>query len=221
LSHQPSLEEIQGWLTRARYLTGAGLDETAARRDTTTAAHPTHPEHPTERSNAFELSLLLPERIRFATGSGRQRQENEMTFRLNLDIDAAPAAVFDFISDFTTTPRWYSAVQRVDRLGGADGLGARYAVHRNLPGGPATNEVEVTTYESGREVAFTSLSGPTPFVYRYFVEPDGDATKLILEGTISGAGLSGPAALLGPLAEGLFKRGMRDNLAVLKAALEH
>ena len=143
-----------------------------------------------------------------------------MTFQLRLDIAASPDTVFDFVADFTTMPRWYSAVQRVDRIAGTSGLGTRYAVHRTLPGGPARNEVEVTTYESGREVTFTSLSGPTPFVYHYLVEPDSDLTRLTLEGTISGAGLTGPAALLGPLAEGLFKRGMRDNLGVLQEILE-
>jgi len=144
-----------------------------------------------------------------------------MTFQLSLDIAASPAAVFDFVADFTTVPSWYSAVQQVDRIGGSNGLGTRYVVRRNLPGGPARNEVEITAYESGREVTFTSLSGPTPFVYRYRVEPDGHATRLTLEGTISGAGLTGPAALLGPFAERVFKRGMRDNLAVLKELLEH
>lgn len=128
--------------------------------------------------------------------------------------------MFDFVADFTTMPRWYSAVQRVERIGSTSGLGTRYEVHRHLPGGAARNEVEITSYESGREVTFTSLSGPTPFVYRYLVEPDSNATQLSLEGTISGAWLTGPAALLGPLAEGLFKRGMRDNLGVLKEILE-
>lgn len=143
-----------------------------------------------------------------------------MTFQLSLDIAASPATVFDFIADFTTTPRWYSAVQEVDRIGEGSGLGARYEVRRQLPGGPALNEVEITTYESGREVTFTSLSGPTPFVYRYLVEPGGRGTLLTLEGTISGAGLPGPAALLGPLAERVFKRGMKDNLGQLKKILE-
>lgn len=143
-----------------------------------------------------------------------------MTFQLSLHIAASPATVFDFVADFTTMPEWYSAVQRVDRTHGTSGLGTRYEVHRQLPGGPARNDVEITAYHSEREVRFTSLSGPTPFVYRYLVEPDGDATRLTLEGTISGAGLAGPAALLGPVAEGLFKRGMRYNLGALKAILE-
>lgn len=143
-----------------------------------------------------------------------------MTFQLTLDVAATPATVFDFVADFTTMPRWYSAVQRVERMGSTIGQGARYEVHRQPPGGAARNEVEITAYETGREVTFTSLSGPTPFVYRYLVEPDSNATRLTLEGTISGAGLPAPAALFGPLAEGLFKRGMRDNLGVLKEILE-
>lgn len=143
-----------------------------------------------------------------------------MTFQLTLDITTSPASVFAFVADFTTIPHWYSAVQRVERIGGSGGLGTRYAVHRRLPGGPARNEVELTSFEPAREVTFTSISGPTPFVYRYLIEPIGDQTRLTLEGTISGAGLAGPAALLGPLAEGLFKRGMRDNLDQLQAILE-
>ena len=143
-----------------------------------------------------------------------------MTFELSVDIAASPGTVFDFVADLTTMPRWYSAVRRVERIGSTSGLGARYEVQRQLPGGAAHNDVEITGWESGRTVTFTSLSGPTPFVYRYLVEQDGNATRLTLSGTIGGAGLRAPAALLGPLAEGLFKRGMRDNLRVLKTILE-
>jgi len=143
-----------------------------------------------------------------------------MAFRLSLDIAATPARVFDFVADFTTMPTWYSAVQRVERRDTTSGVGTRYAVHRQLPSGAARNEVAITSYDSGREVTFTSLSGPTPFVYRYLVEPDDNGTRLTLDGSISVTGLRGPAALLGPLAQGLFKRGMRDNLGALKEILE-
>ena len=78
----------------------------------------------------------------------------------------------------------------------------------------------ITSYLNGEEVTFTSLSGPTPFVYRYLVQPLRDATRLTLQGTISASGLPGPAGLLGPLAEGLFKRGMQDNIGTLKRILE-
>lgn len=93
-------------------------------------------------------------------------------------------------------------------------------MYRDLPGGPALNDVSITKHAEGEEVVFTSLSGPTPFTYRYLVRPARDTTRLILEGTISAAGLTGPAALLGPLAERLFRGGMRDNLGALKQLLE-
>jgi uncharacterized membrane protein len=143
-----------------------------------------------------------------------------MTFELTVDIAAPAPRVFAFVADFTTMPRWYSAVRRVERVDGTGGVGTRYEVHRDLPGGAALNEVAITSLVDGQEVTFTSLSGPTPFTYRYRVEPRGDATRLVLEGTISGAGLPGPAGLLGPLAEKLFKRGMRDNIGTLAAILE-
>ena len=143
-----------------------------------------------------------------------------MTFQLNIDIIAPPARVFEFVADLTTMPRWYSAVKRVQRVEGTGGLGTRYEVHRDLPGGAALNDVAITSYSDGEEVTFTSLSGPTPFVYRYRVQPSRDATRLTLEGTISASGLPGPAGLVGPLAEGLFKRGMRDNLGTLTKILE-
>jgi hypothetical protein len=143
-----------------------------------------------------------------------------MTFELSLDIIAPPARVFAFVADFTTMPRWYSAVRRVLRVEGTGGLGTRYEVHRDLPSGATINDVAITSYSDGEEVTFTSLSGPTPFVYRYRVQPLPDATRLTLEGTISAAGLPGPAALLGPLAERIFKRGMRDNLGTLTRILE-
>jgi hypothetical protein len=100
----------------------------------------------------------------------------------------------------------------VQRVEGTGGVGTRYEVYRDLSGGPALNDVAITSYLDGEEVTFTSLSGPTPFVYRYVIPPLGDTTRLTPQGTISASGLPGPAALLGPLAERLFKRGMKDNL---------
>ncbi|MES1170285.1 MAG: SRPBCC family protein [Leifsonia sp.] len=143
-----------------------------------------------------------------------------MTFELELDIAANPQRVFDFVADFATVPQWYSAVRRVDRVHGTGAQGTRYLVYRDLPGGQAENEVAITSYVSAREVTFASQRGPTPFVYHYVVEPSGTGTRLTLEGSISGAGLKGPAALFAPLAEGHFKRGMRENLGQLRRILE-
>jgi hypothetical protein len=43
------------------------------------------------------------------------------------------------------------------------------------------NEVEVSAFEPDRTVELTSISGPTPFVYRYRLEPSADGTILRLK----------------------------------------
>jgi len=143
-----------------------------------------------------------------------------MTFRLEIDVTAPAAEAFAFVADFTTTPRWYSAVQRVEHVRGSGGLGTQYSVHRALPTGPAVNLVEVTGYVEGQEITFTSVTGPTPFSYRYRILPAPLGARLVLEGSISADGLPGIARLLSPVAERLFKRGMQDNLGALRALLQ-
>jgi hypothetical protein len=82
------------------------------------------------------------------------------------------------------------------------------------------NEVEVSEFREPSLIAFASRSGPTPFVYRYRVEPAGAGSRVTLEGSITGEGLRGPAALVAPLAGKFFARGMGQNLKALKARLE-
>jgi hypothetical protein len=84
------------------------------------------------------------------------------------------------------------------------------------------NEVEITDYEPDRRVTLTSLSGPTPFRYRYTLEPvDGGAvTELTLVGDITAEGLAGIPAALAPFATRAFRQGMGKNLAVLKRIVE-
>lgn len=97
-------------------------------------------------------------------------------------------------------------------------------VVRSLPGGRVHNDVEITEHEPDRLATFESRSGPTPFRYRYTLEPittsTGAGTRLHLEGRIDGTGLPGPLGKLGPVATQLFKRGMRDNLGQLKRLVE-
>lgn len=144
-----------------------------------------------------------------------------MSFEISLDIRRPAAAVFAYVADFRTMPRWYGAVERVTATTAATtGKAARFHMVRSLPGGPAHNDVEVTAYTSGEEVAFSSTSGPTPFRYDYRIEPIPGGTRLTLTGQISGAGLPGPATHLGGIAERLFERGMKKNLHVLKQLLE-
>jgi uncharacterized protein YndB with AHSA1/START domain len=143
-------------------------------------------------------------------------------FSLTIAIEQQPAAVaFAFIAEPTNMTRWYDAVDDVTITAGEPiGRGTRFETVRSLPGGRAINDVEITDYEPNRRITFESRQGPTPFRYRYTLEPTGNHTVVTLEGRISGAGLAGPTAHLGPVATQLFKRGMRQNLNVLKRLVE-
>ena len=70
------------------------------------------------------------------------------------------------------------------------------------------------------DLMVSSISGPTPFVYRYALERSGTGTLLRLEGSISADGLGGPLAMLGSVAEVFFKRGMASNLETFKRLVE-
>lgn len=143
-------------------------------------------------------------------------------FTIDIDVEAPQETVFGYIADGSRTPEWYEAAQSATKTtSGPIMRGTRYEFTRVLPQGAVVNEVEISEFEEPRLVAFTSLSGPTPFTYRYRVEPQGNASRVILEGSITGEGLRGPAAFLAPLAGKFFERGMAQNLRMLKARLEN
>jgi uncharacterized protein YndB with AHSA1/START domain len=143
------------------------------------------------------------------------------TFRLAIDLTRPPGEVFAFIAEPRNMPRWYDAVDHVAQTtAGPHSIGARYDVTRSLPGGQVHNDVEITEHTPNRLVTLESRAGPTPFRYRYELQPNGPGTHLTLDGRISSAGLSGPIARVDSLATQLFKRGMKQNLGELKRIIE-
>lgn len=143
------------------------------------------------------------------------------TFQIETEIDRTPSEVFAVLSDVRAMPRWYEAVKSVVALTPEIAtLGARYEIGRTLPGGPVRNEVVVTELERDRLFTIESVSGPTPFRYRYTLVPSGNGTRLQLDARITGEGLPGPLAHVDVLATQLFKRGMGENLRQLKQVLE-
>jgi uncharacterized protein YndB with AHSA1/START domain len=142
-------------------------------------------------------------------------------FQLAIDIRRPPADVFAFIAEPQNMPLWYEAVQQVtETTANPTGAGSRYDIVRSLPNGPAQNDIEVVEYTLNHQVTIESCSGPTPFSYRYRVEPSHEDTTLTLNASITSAGLPGPAAHLGGIATQLFKHGMKQNLHQLKQILE-
>ena len=142
-------------------------------------------------------------------------------FIIEIEVHAPQSRVFEYIADGRRTPEWYEAVKSsVQTTDGHVSTGTRFEFARDLPQGRVVNDVEITEFEQPSVIAFTSRSGPTPFVYRYRVEATASGSRVILEGSITGEGLRGPAALLAPLAGKFFEKGMAKNLATLKARLE-
>ena len=108
-------------------------------------------------------------------------------------------------------PDWNSAVESVRAAG------QRYVMHRRLPTGPVTNELEIVERQPPTAFAIRTISGPTPFLYRYRFEPVDGGTRLTLTGEVE---LRGLGALAGPVAMHALKRGVDANLASLRSLLE-
>jgi len=139
-------------------------------------------------------------------------------FETSVRIERPVDEVFAYVSEPENFPRWNSAVRTVKKTSSGEApVGSTYAMTRQLPSGQAENELEITAYERSREFAIRTLSGPTPFVYRYTFSSSDGGTLLQLDAEVE---LPGIAALAGPLARRAVKTGVDDNFATLKDALE-
>ncbi len=143
------------------------------------------------------------------------------TFRVTININRPTTDVFAFVAEPRNMPRWYEAVERVAEVTARTPTqAASYQITRSLPGGRADNIVEVSESTPNLTVTFESREGPTPFRYRYAIEPNGDGSLRTLDADISSAGLPGPLAYLDAVATRAFKQGMRHNLEGLKHLVE-
>ena len=134
-------------------------------------------------------------------------------------IERPVEEVFTYVAEPRNLPRWNSAVQVVRESSPvSDGSpGSTYAMERSLPTGRAANELEIVARERPGEFAIRTISGPTPFGYRFRFSPDEDATVVEVDAE---ADLGVAAELLGPLARRAVKQGVDRNLATLKTILE-
>ncbi|HEU4450654.1 MAG TPA: SRPBCC family protein [Gaiellaceae bacterium] len=141
-----------------------------------------------------------------------------ISFETSVQIERPIDEVFAYVSDPENFPRWNSAVRTVRKTSSGDEpVGSTYAMTRVLPSGRAENELEIAAHDRPREFAIRTLSGPTPFVYRYTLSPRDGGTVVELDAEVE---LSGAPALVGPLARRAVKRGVDDNFATLKDVLE-
>ena len=141
-----------------------------------------------------------------------------ISFHTSVGVARPIEEVFAYVSNPHFFPQWNSAVQAVQCTSGeASRLGSTYSMRRQLPTGVVDNELEIVGCEHPTEFTIRTVSGPTPFTYRYQFDPDGADTVVHLDATVK---LQGVAAILGPLAAHAVRRGVDANFAALKLTLE-
>jgi uncharacterized protein YndB with AHSA1/START domain len=141
-----------------------------------------------------------------------------IAFQTSVRVERPIEEVFAFVADPLLFPRWNSAVQTVRGTSGERGEpGSTYSMRRELPTGPVENVLAVVSRERLTEFAIRTMSGPTPFLYRYRFAADESGTVVDLDARVE---LPGATAVLGPLAARTVRQGVDANLAALKRALE-
>jgi len=91
-----------------------------------------------------------------------------------------------------------------------------HVMRRQLPTGLAINEIAVTAKRPDQMILRT-ITGPTPFVYRYAFESTSTGTRITLRAEMEVGGI---ARLAGPLAAQGLRRGVDANLSSLRDILE-
>jgi uncharacterized protein YndB with AHSA1/START domain len=139
-------------------------------------------------------------------------------FETSVAIGRPAGEVFAYLSEPGRFPEWNSAVRAVHLTSaGAGGVGAIYRMERELPTGKVENDLQVVAVDPPREFVIRTLSGPTPFHYRYRLSEQNGETTVRLDAEVE---LGGPASLVAPLARRAVKKGVDDNLRTLKTLLE-
>jgi hypothetical protein len=74
-------------------------------------------------------------------------------------------------------------------------VGSTYSMERDLPTGRAENDLQITVHTPPEESAIRTLSGPTPFVYRYAFSRSDGGTFVELDAEVEVPGVAALAGL--------------------------
>ncbi|MCA9968779.1 MAG: SRPBCC family protein [Anaerolineales bacterium] len=140
------------------------------------------------------------------------------TFELSEWIAAAPAAVFDFMTDPANAPRVIDSVQRTEKLtDGPLGAGTRLRETRIVNGQEAQTELLIEAYQPPHTYVVSAEQSGITVTYRYALRPENDGTRVQLHADVSSGGLK---KLMLPLVAAVMKREDGDHLRKLKTAVE-
>jgi uncharacterized membrane protein len=142
-----------------------------------------------------------------------------INFEISILIHCPITDVFDYVSDTEHDPRWNSAVVGVERIDDCDDkLNCRYKIRRVIGKKRVENIYRVTEYQENKLLTIKTLTGPTPFTYRYSFEPIDKSTRILLNGKVKDGSLPFKARAF--LAAHIVKLGAINNFQKLKSILE-
>ena len=140
-----------------------------------------------------------------------------ITHHVELDLDAVPQAVFDWLTDARNHPRWDDTSVEMELLQpGPWRAGSEFREVRRMGGRRVEFRSRLASLERGRGFDTESLSGPE-FHGHWRVEPAGSTTRLRWWCEMK---VGGPARLVEPLIARSFRRQVSANFARLKTLIE-
>ena len=140
-----------------------------------------------------------------------------VSLSLTETIEANPERVFSFISDFEKAPQ-YSNYWKLVKLVKRDGNTATYETVAEAEGRKMNSITKITALPSQR-LETETINGDgegTRMIFTLSTVPEG--TQVNLQGDIV---LPGFAKLLGGIVKGKIESGMREELLIMKKALEN
>jgi uncharacterized membrane protein len=136
---------------------------------------------------------------------------------LSETIKAPPEGVFSFLSDFEKAPQYsnyWKSVKQVKR----DGNSVTYETVSEAEGRKMSSVTRITAQPSQRLDAETIDGDGKGTRMSFILTAIPEGTKLTLQGEIV---LPGFAKLLGGIVKGRIESGMKEELGIIKKALEH
>ena len=98
-------------------------------------------------------------------------------FNYTIHIDKAPAAVFEFMMDFSKSSRWRNLVRRIDVVTpGPLGVGSELLITMDLLGQVKQLSSEVWAYDPPRRYGVRNTANNVTGIFEYQLEPQNGGT---------------------------------------------
>ena len=145
-----------------------------------------------------------------------------MQIQRSVETTASPAAVFAYLSDFTTTTEWDPGTVRTTRVSGDGGVGTKYHNVSKFAGRETELTYEVTEHQPDSRLALRGENKTVVARDTMELSAAGSGTRVTYTADFEFKGLAKYAApLLGPAFKKLgdeAEQGLRDSLGKLGPA---